>query len=328
MTEIALLDVLCFGEALIDFFPASPGLPLAEVETFHRHLGGALANVAVGLGRLGRRVGLMTQVGRDDFGVFLRRRLAAEGVDVSTLGTHPHARTGVTFVTLGPGGERSFLSLRYPSADQQIPPEAVDPQAVARAHILHLGSSTLAREPARSATWKALAAARAAGRLVSVDVNLRLHLWDDRAAALDLVRALVAQADLVKVAEDELEPLLGTSDAAEGAQRLRALGPAVAVVTLGARGAYFAAAAGADTVPGLVVQAVDATGAGDAFMAGLLARLGSPGPRGLLGATGRRLADIDLETLRAACALGNRMGAAAVTALGATAGLPPRGQVP
>lgn len=318
MTENNLLDVLCFGEALIDFFPATPGLPLHEVEIFHRHLGGALANVAVGLGRLGRRVGLLTQVGRDDFGVFLRRRLDAEGVDVSFMGVHPHARTGVTFVTLGPGGERSFLSLRYPSADQQIPPEAVDPQAVAGARILHLGSSTLAREPARSATWKALAAARAAGRLVSVDVNLRLHLWDDRAEALRLIRDLVAQADVVKVAEDELEPLLGTSDAAAGARALRALGPELAVVTLGARGAYFAATAGAETVPGLAVEAVDATGAGDAFVAGLLAHLPA----------GRRLADLDRDGLRAACTLGNRMGAAAVTALGATAGLPPRGQLP
>jgi fructokinase len=321
-TETAPLDVLCFGEALIDFFPAPPGLPLAEVDVFHRHLGGALANVAVGLGRLGRRVGLMTQVGRDEFGVFLRRRLAAEGVDVSALGVHPHARTGVTFVTLGPGGERSFLSLRYPSADQQVPPEAVDPQAVARACILHLGSSTLAREPARASTWKALAAARAAGRLVSVDVNLRLHLWDDRATALQLVRELVAQADLVKVAEDELEPLLGTGDAVAGARALRALGPELVVVTLGAAGAYFEAPAGADTVPGLVVQAVDATGAGDAFVAGLLAHLAP------LCQAGRRLVDLDLTELRTGCTLGNRMGAAAVTALGATAGLPPRGQVP
>lgn len=323
MTESDLLDVLCFGEALIDFFPAIPGLPLAEVEIFHRHLGGALANVAVGLGRLGRRVGLLTQVGRDDFGVFLRHRLAAEGVDVSAMGVHPHARTGITFVTLGPGGERSFLSLRYPSADQQIPPEAVDPQAVARARILHLGSSTLAREPARAATWKALAAARAAGRLVSVDVNLRLHLWDDRAAALQLIRELVAQADLVKVAEDELEPLLGTNDAAAGARMLRALGPELALVTLGARGAYFAATAGGDTVPGLAVQAVDATGAGDAFMAGLLAHLCASELVDPSDPAGRRLADLDLETLRAACILGNRMGAAAVTALGATVGLPP-----
>jgi fructokinase len=321
MTDDAPLDVLVFGEALVDFFPERPGIPLVECDVFQRQLGGAPANVAVGLARLGVRVSLMTLVGPDAFGTFVRDRLAAEGVDVRGVGVHRTAKTGVTFVAVGAHGERSFLFFRHPSADQMIAEHDVDEALLARAHVVHVGSSTLSREPARAATLKAIATARRAGCLISSDPNWRAHLWENPAEAAPMLQALVAQCDIVKVSDDELAPLTGVTDAEEGAARLRALGCPLVVVTLGARGCYVETATGRDWLPGERVDVVDTTGAGDGFVAGLLATL-VPRFR-----AGRRPAELDFAEVREACRLGNKIGAAVVTKLGATTGLPARGDI-
>jgi fructokinase len=314
------LDVLSFGEALVDFFPERPGIALAECDVFHRQLGGAPANVAIGLARLGARVGLMTLVGPDAFGTFVRDQLAAEGVDIAGVGVHRTAKTGVTFVSVGAHGERSFLFFRHPSADQMIADHDVDERLVARARIVHVGSSTMAREPSRAATLKAIAAAKRAGCLVSTDPNWRAHLWENPAEAAPMLQSLVAQCDIVKISDDELAPLTGVTDPEEGARKLRALGAALVVVTLGARGCYVEHATGHDWLPGERVEVVDTTGAGDGFVAGLLATLAP------LVRDGKRPADLTLDDVRRACRNGNKIGAAVVTKLGATSGLPARGR--
>jgi len=314
------LDVLSFGEALVDFFPERPGVALAECDVFHRQLGGAPANVAVGLARLGARVGLMTLVGPDAFGTFVRDRLAAEGVDIAGIGVHRTAKTGVTFVSVGAHGERSFLFFRHPSADQMIAEHDVDEKVLARARVVHVGSSTLAREPSRAATLKALAAAKRAGCLVSTDPNWRAHLWENPAEAAPMLQGLVAQCDIVKISDDELAPLTGVTDPEEGARKLRALGPPLVIVTLGARGCYVDHPSGREWLPGERVDVVDTTGAGDGFVAGVLATLAPA------FAAGKRPADLTLAEVRAACGNGNKIGAAVVTKLGATSGLPARGR--
>jgi fructokinase len=316
------LDVLAFGEAIVDFFPESRGLLLRDVERFERHLGGAPANVAVGLARLGARAGLMTLVGADEFGAFLLAGLAREEVDTRGVGTHRSARTGITFVAVGPRGERSFLFYRHPSADQLVAEHDVDPDLVARARVFHWGSSTLARESARAATLKALGAARAAGCVISCDPNLRMHLWSDPALASALLREALAQTHVVKISDDELGPVCGTTDVEEGARFLRGLGVELAVVTLGERGCYYdGAAAGSGWVRGLRVEVVDTTGAGDGFVAGLLASL-----LPALG-EGAGVAALPRVVVEAACALANRVAARVVTRFGATAALPRRGEL-
>jgi fructokinase len=308
-------DLLSFGEAVIDFFPETLGVPLGDVDRFARHLGGAPANVAVGLARLGARAGLMTLVGADEFGRFARAALAREGVDVRGVGTHRTARTAITFVSVGPAGERSFLFYRHPSADQEIAVHDVDPALVAEARVLHFGSSTLSREPARAATRLALAAARRAGRVVSCDPNLRFHLWADPGEAGPLVRETLAEADVVKISDDELAAIVGTSDVEQGASAVRALGPSLCVVTLGERGCYYDGAGGRGWVRGVRVPVVDTTGAGDGFVAGLWAEL-------LRRAD--RPKDWPAEAVERACMFANRVAARVVTRLGATAALPTR----
>jgi fructokinase len=314
-------EVVVFGEALVDFFPSQPGIPLEECVEFHRHLGGAPCNVAVVLARQGRRAALMTRVGADAFGRAVRRSLEHEGVDLRGLGTHPQAKTGVTFVSVAADGGRSFLFFRHPSADQVVSVEDVDPALIASAHIVHLGSSTLAREPSRAATLRVLEAATDAGRLVSCDPNWRQHLWEEPAAARPLIERLLAQSDVVKISDDELAPLLGIDDPLEGARRLLSLGAVLVCVTRGAQGALWATQTAQGEVPAPRVQVVDSTGAGDAFMGGLLSGLLQRGA--VTRSAVERLAP---DALVALVEEANRLGALAVTRLGATAGVP-RGDI-
>lgn len=316
------LDVLAFGEVIVDFFPEAQGIPLRDAERFDRHLGGAPANVAVGLARLGVRAGLMTLVGADVFGDFLIARLEHEGVDTAGVGTHSTARTGITFVAVGPHGERSFLFYRHPSADQLITDSEVDPAVIARARVFHFGSSTLAREPARAATFKALAAARAAGCIISCDPNLRPHLWTDPALAGPLLRETLVGTDIVKLSDDELEPVTGTTDVEAGARALRSLGVGLAIITLGERGCYYdGAAAGVGWVRSPPIEVVDTTGAGDGFVAGLLTSL-----LPFLGAESRP-ATLSRSCVNQACTLGNRVAARVISRFGATAALPRRSDI-
>jgi len=315
------LDVLSVGEAIVDLFPERTGIPFAEVERFQRHTGGAPANMAVGLARLGARAGLMTLVGDDGFGQFLRRALADEGVDVTGVGVHRTARTGITFVCVGAGGERSFLFYRHPSADMLITQADIDAAVIGSARVVHFGSSMMAREPSRGALLHALELARAAGCLVTCDPNLRAHVWEDPGEAPPLIKAALAGAAVVKISDDELTPLLGTSDVARAGRMLRDLGVEVAVITLGARGCYYDAPCGTGALPGERVQVVDTTGAGDGFTAGLLAEL-APAV-----AAGRRPGELARPELEAALAFANRVAARVVTRLGATAAMPRRGEL-
>ncbi len=308
-------DVLCFGEALIDFFPPAPGQTLVDCDVYHRQLGGAPTNVAVGLARLGVPVGVMTLVGPDDFGLYVRNKLATEGVDVRGVGTHPSAKTGITFVEVAVDGHRRFLFFRHPSADQMIAEDDVDADLVKAARIFHFGSSTLSKQPARDATWKAVAIAKSHGRLISCDPNWRAHLWEDRATARAELQRLTECVDLIKISEEELVEIAGTADVEKGAAEIRRRGATLVLVTLGEKGAYYDAPLGTGWVPGVKVNVVDTTGAGDGFVAGLLAAL-------LPKLSERSLVELSRAELESAVVRGNWVGAQVVTQLGATAGLP------
>lgn len=315
------LDVVCFGEAIVDFFPGVVGRPLSEIETFHRHLGGAPTNVAVGLARLGARAGLMTLVGNDEFGLYVRNELAREGVDVRAVAVHRTARTGITFVSVGERGERSFSFYRDRCADQLIAPVDVDGEVIEDARIFHFGSSTLARDPARSATLAALADAREAGCVVSCDPNFRPHVWDDPSSARGLIRQALADSDIVKLADDEIAPLLGNLSVEQAGVALRELGVRLAVITLGARGCYYEAPAGRGYIGGDKVTAVDTTAAGDGFVAGLLAQLAP------LVAAGKAIDELDRATLERALAFANQVGARTVARIGSAQAIPRKDEI-
>lgn len=309
------LDVVCLGEALLDFLPDRRGA-LEECERFSPCPGGAPANVATGLARLGARVAFRGVLGDDPFGRLLVRRLEAEGV-LCRFRLVADAPTGLWFVALDARGERTFFSpnARF-SADKRISPDDVDPALLARARWLHVGTSAHVLPGGGEALRAAVAAARAAGARVSFDPNVRAHLWGDLADLRALCDDVVLSCALVKLADDEIGPCLGERDPERALDRLVACGAELACVTLGAEGAVARRGADLFRIPGERVEAIDTTGAGDAFVAALLARLARVDVRSAPAA--------DLER---ALRFANRAAARVCTFVGAVAGLPRPGDV-
>src|SRR5437764_13192160 len=168
-----MASVICLGEALIDFVADVHGVSIEDCPGFRKAAGGAPANVAVGVARLGRTSAFAGKVGEDPFGRFLERTLAENGVDTSPMRFDAEARTGLAFVSLMEDGERDFVFYRHPSADMRLRPDELPQDLFDGARIFHFGSITLISEPSRSTTLEALRRARSAGCRISFDPNLR-----------------------------------------------------------------------------------------------------------------------------------------------------------
>ncbi|MBN1484013.1 MAG: fructokinase [Chloroflexia bacterium] len=309
-------DVIALGELLIDFVPTVTGVNLIEAPAFKKAPGGAPANVAAGLAKLGVPSGFMGQVGDDAFGHFLAQTLAEVGVDVSALRFSSEARTALAFVSLRADGERDFLFYRHPSADMLYHPDDVDQAYIRGARAFHYGSISLIGEPARSATLKAAETAREAGLLLSYDPNLRLALWPDAAAARRGILTGWPLAQVIKVSEEELRFLAQTDDLRQAARKLWHQELRLLVITQGRAGCRYITPSAEGQVPAFSVQAVDTTGAGDGFVAGLL--------KGLLQYP---QADWDASSLQRICRYANAVGAITTTGRGAIPSLPTAAQV-
>jgi fructokinase len=304
------MTIACFGELLIDFVALESGVSVGEASGFIKAPGGAPANVAVAMARLGHPAAFLGQVGDDPFGHHLAGVLAADGVDIAGLRYNAIARTALAFVALGRGGERSFSFYRNPSADMLMRPEDVALDVIARQRIFHFGSVTMIGEPSRSATLAAADHARAHDLIISYDPNLRMALWPSAQAARDGMLLGFEYAHVVKVSDEELEFLTGGTDArALWRPQMQLL-----AVTRGADGATLYTADQVVDMQGFAVEAVDTTGAGDGFMAGMLS--------GVLE-LGDDMHDRLVEIARYACAV----GALTTTVKGAIPALPTRARV-
>ncbi|HVG64408.1 MAG TPA: carbohydrate kinase [Hyalangium sp.] len=310
------LDVVCMGETLVDFLPAETGRRVREVSSWMPHIGGSLANVAVGLARLGARSGLVSVLGSDEFGHFLRERIAAEGVDVSHVRQTKEARTGLVFISLDARGERSFTFFRTKSAEFLLGEQDVDPRFLERARVLHWGSNSLHLPEARVAVQRAVEFMRGAGRIVSCDPNLRLHAWADPSEPKGILERLLPLCTVVKISEEEMPFVTGHTDTSAALEFLHGMGVVLPVVTLGEKGAAFLWQGQEVRVSAPRVQVVDTTGAGDGFVSAFLYGLTRryTDARVLLGASTESL----LELATFAC----RVGARVVEHLGAVPGLP------
>jgi fructokinase len=271
MTQGAM-DVVCLGELLVDMFPAELGRSLAEVSAFRPKPGGAPANVAVAAARLGARSAFLGKVGDEAFGHHLAGVLSQEGVDIRGVRYDPEVRTGMAFIAMPDANSYDILFYRNPGADMRLRAEELDRETLAGTRAFHFGSISLIQEPSRGATLEAVRIAREAGALISFDVNYRPDLWS-RQEARQRVLATVPYVDLLKVNEIEVEILTGSADPDPASRELLALGPDLCVVTLGPEGSFFRVAGGAEYVPPFRVDTVDATGCGDAFIAGLIWQL-------------------------------------------------------
>ena len=266
-------EAVCLGELLVDMVSDRADASLQEAPRFIKAPGGAPANVAVGLARLGVASAFVGQVGNDPFGSWLRDTIAREHVDVTQLLSSDVARTTIAFVATRRDGRKDICFYRNPGADELLRPDDLSADLFEGVRVFHCGSVALSKSPCREAQLEAARRAVEQGILVSFDPNWRPSLWDDTKLAHDLIWQMIPLSDVVKVADEEWEFITGTADLAAGAAKIRAAGPRLVIVTLGAVGAYFNCAGASGEVPGFSVDAVDTLGAGDAFVAGLLSQI-------------------------------------------------------
>ncbi len=267
------MSVVCMGELLIDFVALESGVTVGEASGFEKAPGGAPANVAVAVARLGMDAAFLGQVGDDPFGHYLAGVLADEGVTISGLRYSDEARTMLAFVSLRDDGERSFMFYRHPSADMLMTPEDIATDVIDAARIFHFGSITMISSPAREATLAAADHAKHNDTLISYDPNLRMALWPDAEAARSGMRRGFEYAHILKVSDDELHFVLNEDESLDDLwQQYDQM--QLIVLTRGKAGATVYTRQGAEVShSGYAVQSVDTTGAGDAFVAGMLVNL-------------------------------------------------------
>ena len=319
--------IVCFGEALIDLLAQPPATPDAP-RAFLQYAGGAPANVAVAAARLGADAHFAGMLGEDMFGDFLLDSFAAMGVATDCIVRTGEAKTALAFVALDAGGERSFSFYRPPAADLLFRAEHFKAACFDGAGIFHACSNSLTDDAVAEATLHGMARARAAGAVVSIDLNLRPALWPHGVDPSPRLWQALSQADLVKLSREELEYLArplggGATGEAEALSRLFAAQAQWVVITDGAAPVRWLTRESEGQVSGFRVDALDTTAAGDAFVGGLLVRLGERGGDGGGFAAYCR----DPAAIEDAIRFGAAVGALAVTRKGAFAAMPTHDEV-
>ncbi len=304
------MEVICVGEMLIDFTPGS------QPASYIRNPGGAPANACIAMARNGISTGFLGKLGNDDFGRFLKETLEKDQVEVLCPDLTDEAVTTLAFVTLYENGERSFTFARKPGADMLLTKADVKESDIAQAVLLHAGSFNMSKEPARSAAAYAMKMASEKGKLVSYDVNYRNVVWPDEKAAIDVVTEILPYVDFLKISEEEQNFVGGEENIPK---TMETYGISVVIETLGSEGARYFFDGVTGTVPGHKVKAVDATGAGDAFWGGFLAKL--------LMSQVKTKEDLTFEKIQDAVRYGNASGALCVQKPGGIPALPSKEEI-
>ncbi|WP_332633902.1 aminoimidazole riboside kinase [Halalkalibacter flavus] len=260
--------IICLGEALIDFIPLDQ-----ENTSYQKSPGGAPANVAVAVSKLGAKSSFLGKVGNDVLGHFMQETLEHHGVDITHMTLTDEARTGVVFVTLDKTGERNFSFYIDPSADRFLRTNDLNDSLFSNNRVLHFGSISMISEPSKTATIEAVKRAKESGLIISYDPNLRLSLWPSAEQARETILSMLGEADVVKISEEELEFLTEEKELEKGIAKLSTYHIPALVVTFGADGSYLHVNGETIHVPAMKVETVDTTGAGDAFVSGVLFNL-------------------------------------------------------
>jgi 5-dehydro-2-deoxygluconokinase len=266
-------DLITMGRVGVDLYPEQIGVRLADVRTFAKSLGGSATNVAVAAARLGARAAVITKVGDDPFGPYVREALEDFGVDGRWVGTHPRLRTPVVFCEIFPPDDFPLLFYREPTApDMTLETGELDLEAIRRARVFWTTGTGLSAEPSRSATLAALAARDDAepGAITVHDLDHRPQFWSsptqpDESEAGEWGRKALAHATVAVGNRDEAAVVTGTRDPAQAAERLLELGVRVAIVKQGPAGVLARTASQTVEVPPVPTDVVCGLGAGDAF---------------------------------------------------------------
>ncbi|RED66166.1 PfkB family carbohydrate kinase [Cohnella lupini] len=310
------MDVICLGELLIDFVSTAKNVSLIHSPGFVKAPGGAPANVAVGVVKLGGSAGFIGKVGQDPFGHYLKQVLDQLNVDTSYLAFDEFARTTLSFVAQNPEGDRDCMFYRNPGADMQLTPADITEDYIRSGTIFHYGSISFGSPSSREATIRALEIARASGLYISYDPNLRMDLWKDHEVAKRDINAGFQYADLVKISEEEYEFITGCRSVEECGSYILGQGAKLVIVTMGKDGCYFTNGNASGYADGFPANVVETTGAGDAFVAAMLSQIGK-----LIRSGESKKIESESE-LRGMLRFANAAGSIATTGFGAIPSLP------
>lgn len=316
-----MANVICVGELLIDFCAAEADVSLAAATTFAKAPGGAPANVAVGVVRLGCSAAFIGAVGNDPFGDFLEGVLADAGVETAGLVKVDDVRTSLAFIAARSDGRKDITFYRNPGADMCLGPDHIDRASVSSAEAVHFGSISRIDDGPREATDRVRRLAHDAGALTSYDPNWRPTLWPDADAARGRILEGFDGTTVAKVSDEEWAFVTGSDDLARGAEAVLDRGVELVVRSEGSGGASFVTAKHRSHLPAYRIRCVEPTGAGDGFMACLIVELLQAWREGV-GPGNLDLADLSRIVARA-----NAVGALATTKVGAIPSLPTTRQV-
>lgn len=307
-----MYDICALGELLIDFTPA--GVSAEGKPLFEQNPGGAPANVAACVARLGKSAAYIGKVGSDAFGKSLINTLSSFGVEVKGVKTTAFYPTTLAFVTLDENGERSFNFFRNNTADLRLTPGEVDMSLIDEAQVFCFGSVSMTGEPCCSATLAAAEYAKNAGKVVCFDPNVRLALWENEVVARDSCLRALQYTDILKLSLEELSFLTQGMSLHDGALTLlKRHNLDAVVVTRGEKGAYALTLSYELSVPAYQVKTIDTTGAGDAFLGGFLYRMLAFGKRPEKLSNAEMMLSLDFASA---------VGAMVTTRLGAMTALP------
>jgi 5-dehydro-2-deoxygluconokinase len=259
------LEIVTIGRVSVDLYAREAGASFTDPQTFEKSIGGSPTNVAVAAARHGRRAAVITKVGADAFGAYVRHKLEGFGVDTRFVGDHPTLRTPLAFAAMDPPEDPPILFYREPEApDMTITADEVDVELVAAVPLFWVSASALARDPIATATATTLAARSRRPHTV-IDLDYRPQFWPSRTAAERAIGEAVSSCSVAVGNRAECEVAVGTADPHEAARRLLDRGVELAVVKQGGDGVLVATAAGTSTVAPVPVDVVCGLGAGDAF---------------------------------------------------------------
>lgn len=267
-----MYDLVALGELLIDFTPAGKsqqGHPL-----FEENPGGAPCNVLAMGAKLGLKTAFLGKVGCDNFGRNLKETVSSLGIETKGLLLDETVNTTLAFVHLDEQGDRSFTFCRKPGADQMLRPDELDEGILKECRIFHFGTISMTDEPSRSATRRAIELVEASGGLRSFDPNLRMNLWDKKESAREQMEYGLGHCDILKISEEELDFITGTTDPVKGSGMLwEKFGIKLIFVTLGKDGSFFRYGETVGNQSGIPADTIDTTGAGDTFCGCVLSRI-------------------------------------------------------
>lgn len=297
--------VLTYGDAFVDYIATD-----TTNTAFNRHLGGATVNVAAGISRLGIPSSFITITGDDETSTFVRNELISEGVDLTHAIMVPEKRVSGVYIHLTPDFDRVFASYVNETPDLQVTGKQLNTKSFEQASSFHFCSGTLFHPEARATTRKAIELSKEHNVICTYDVNIRPLRWENEGHCRQIVMKFLPTADIIKLTTEELAFLMKTDSLEEGIERLSGNAIPLVFVTDGENGTYAVFQDQTIHVPVIPVQPVDTTGAGDAFMAGIIRHVYLNG-----------FPKTQQEVIECAD-FGNRMGALCATKAGALTAMP------